>query len=319
MPSSNGMKTLAKLAKSVEDGNYYEAQQMYKTMLARYMAAKKYEEALDLVQSGAVMQLKHGQVTCGVELGVLLVETLVMAKVPVGGSSLERVKAVFHEFARESVRPPKASRDSQCTAEEKMAIKTRVDGCGTFVRAALKWSIDFGSSKRGAPELHDLIAEYIWEQSYEPDMGRASQHFIRGQHPEVFASALVECMTQCFSGEADLVIARGVLQYLGLGNLRDANRLWEETKKIMDAKDSIQYPDSPLMHFIKFLLLTLERDALPLFRMLRENYKASLERDPCFDEYLDEIGERFYGLRRKNGVQSMLGDLMKMFTGESGM
>lgn len=307
-------KTLAKLAKSVQNGNYYEAQQMYKTVHARYMAAKKYEEALELLQSGACVQLKHGQVTCGVELGVLLVETLVTAKVVYGSSSLDRIKAVFDEFPRER---PRHKNDSDITAEEKMAVKTRVDGCVTFVRAALKWSIDYGGPKRGAAELHDLIAEYIWEESYQPDIGRASQHFIRGRHPEVFAMALVDCMSQCFPGEADLVIARGVLQYLGLANLRDANRLWDETKKLVAEKKSVQYPDTPLMHFIRFLLLTLERDALPLFRMLRETYKASIERDPSFDEYLDEIGERFYGLRKKSGMQGMLGDLVKMFTGES--
>lgn len=32
-------------------------------ILCRYIAAQKYSEALDILQSGALVQLKHGQVT----------------------------------------------------------------------------------------------------------------------------------------------------------------------------------------------------------------------------------------------------------------
>lgn len=35
----------------------------FESSLCRYMAAKKYEEALELLQSGACVQLKHGQVS----------------------------------------------------------------------------------------------------------------------------------------------------------------------------------------------------------------------------------------------------------------
>lgn len=100
--------------------------------------------------------------------------------------------------------------------------------------------------------------------------------------------------------------------YLSLGNLRDANRLWDSVKQTLS--DNFQeLPDTPLLQFIKFLLLTLERDALPLFRMLKQEYKSSLDRDPSYDEYLNEIGERFYNLQRRNGMQGILGDFMKMF------
>ena len=38
------------------------------------------------------------------------------------------------------------------------------------------------------------------------------------------------------------------------------------------------------MNFLKFLLLTLERDALPLFEILKEKYKISLDRDSSFEK-----------------------------------
>lgn len=79
---------IEKMDKLVNDGNFYEAQQMYKTYSARYgensflvlyflrkywlfmilmcdyryAAAQRYSEALDILEAGALIQLNHGQV-----------------------------------------------------------------------------------------------------------------------------------------------------------------------------------------------------------------------------------------------------------------
>lgn len=309
-------KTLEKLEKSVHAGNYYEAQQMYKTVYARYMGAKKYTDAMDLLQSGASIQLRHGQVTCGVELGVLLIETFAKAQSKFEISYLDRIKSILNEFPRsvsEELEVQMES-DSQRTSEAYVESKTRVDGFSTLVKAAIKWCIDSGGPSRGPAELHDILAEYIWTQSPKMEMGKVSLHFVRGNHPETHAAALVDYIQKCGPEEADLVVARGVLLYLSSGNLRDANRLMYEVKHGLSNED---FPNTPLMHFIKYLLLTLERDALPLFRMLRENYKSSIGRDSLLDECLDAIAERFYNVHRRNGLQGMLGDILKMFASET--
>lgn len=107
----------------------------------------------------------------------------------------------------------------------------------------------------------------------------------------------------------------GLFRYLSLGNLRDANGLMDEVKKQMLSKE-LDFPQSELIQFINYLLLTLQRDALPLFNMLRQNYKSSIEREPIFHELLDEIAEKFYGVRRRNPLQGMFGDIFKMMGGE---
>ncbi|XP_019176652.1 PREDICTED: Golgi to ER traffic protein 4 homolog [Ipomoea nil] len=60
----------------------------------------------------------------------------------------------------------------------------------------------------------------------------------------------------------------------------------------------------------------LQRDAIPLFNKLRLVYKLSIEREPTFYELLDEIAEKFYGLRRQSPLQGMFGDIFKMMGGE---
>lgn len=317
-----------KLQKSVEAGNFYEAQQMYKSVHARYMAQKKYADAIDLVQSGACVQLRHKQATCGSELGIILVETFNTSDTQLNPESLGRLEAVYKSFPREEVggdrygasssdADGKVSDASSLSLEEvRASAKMRVDACTAFLKAAIRWSARHGGPPSGAPELHDMLAEYTWSQLPTKDLASTSKHFVHGSRPEVFAGALIDVMRECFPGEIDLVLTLGVLQYLALGNLRDANRLIDEVRRRSMSFSAPPIPDTPLMHFVKFLLLTLERDAVPLFRMLRNRYRPSIERDPTFNEYLDEVATRFYGLPKPGGMQGMLGDIMKMLSGD---
>eukprot|EP00252_Welwitschia_mirabilis_P013782 TRINITY_DN3035_c0_g1_i1.p1 TRINITY_DN3035_c0_g1~~TRINITY_DN3035_c0_g1_i1.p1 ORF type:complete len:316 (+),score=57.74 TRINITY_DN3035_c0_g1_i1:202-1149(+) len=302
-------KTLQKLERTVQEGNYYEAQQMYKSIHARYMAANKYTEALDLIQSGVTVQLRHGQVTCGAELALIFVDTLRRAKIKYGKETLDRITSIFNEFPCTTV-PHKISDDEDFEAlSDRLArAKTCVDGCSSFLKAAIKWSAENGGPKRGAPELHDMLAQYTWSQSTDWDIAKVSMHFVQGSQPKAFAAAL------CYPGEADVAIARGVLLYLSSGNLRDANVLMDALVDLSREKQ-IELPNTPLLQFITYLLLTLERDALPLFQMLRQNYKTSIDREPSFNELLDEIAERFYKVQRRTGLQSLLGGMFKMMEG----
>eukprot|EP00262_Sarcandra_glabra_P010167 TRINITY_DN250_c0_g1_i2.p1 TRINITY_DN250_c0_g1~~TRINITY_DN250_c0_g1_i2.p1 ORF type:complete len:285 (-),score=44.97 TRINITY_DN250_c0_g1_i2:132-986(-) len=266
-------ETIEKLEKTVNSGNYYMAQQMYKSISARYTSAQRYTEALDILQSGASIQLKHGQVTCGAELAVLFVETLVKGKFLYSQETLDRVRKIYLEFPQISVPLQLGDDDDMQKLSEALgAAKIRVEGCSSFLKSALKWSVEFGAPRNGSPELHDMLAEYIYSESPDLDMAKVSLHFVRGNHPEKFASTLVNFMGKCYPGEDDLAIARAVL--------------------------------------------ILERDALPLFKILRQKYKPSIDRESAFDELLDEIAEKFYGVRRRSGMQGMFGDFFKMMGGE---
>ncbi|XP_078435680.1 golgi-to-ER traffic-like protein isoform X1 [Wolffia australiana] len=304
---------ISKLEKTANAGNFYEAQQMYKSIAARYAAAERYGECLDILQSGASVQLKNGQVTCGAELGLLLVENLTKGKFPVNDENLDRIRKIYKDFPRIPVPQNFGENDDVEKLSETIgAAKARVESCSSFLKAALKWSADNGGQKGGSPELHLMLAEYTCSESPELDMAKVSLHLIRGNSPERFASTLVNFMDKCYPGEDDLAIARAVLLYLSRGNLRDANKLMDELRKQLRQRQ-LDFPRSDLMQFIVYLLQTLERDAVPLFRMLRQKYKSSIDRESSFDGFLDDIGEVFYGIKRRGGgLQGMFGDLFKM-------
>lgn len=59
-----------------------------------------------------------------------------------------------------------------------------------------------------------------------------------------------------YTGERDLFMARAVLQLCCLGNLRDANIF--RVTYLREMKSKRVDVDTPLAHFVEFLLLTLE-------------------------------------------------------------
>ncbi|WCJ19399.1 Protein GET4 [Euphorbia peplus] len=305
-------ENIEKLENVINGGNYYGAQQMYKSISARYSSAQRNSEALDLLHSGACLQLKNNQVICGSELAVLFVETLVKGKIPYDDDTLDRVRKIYELFPRVPLPQHVAEDDDvQLLSEALGAAKTRVESCSTFLKAATRWSAEFGDHKGGSPKLHAMLAEYIFSESPELDMTRISYHFVRSEDPEKFASTLVSFMGRCYPGEDDIAIARAILMFLAMGNLKDANSLMDEIKKQVEAA-KLELPMSDLIQFIIFLLPTLERDALPLFNMLKVNYKSSIDREPVFNELLDEIAEKFFGVPRRNPLQGMFGDIFKM-------
>ncbi|XP_048134889.1 protein GET4 isoform X2 [Rhodamnia argentea] len=266
-------ENIEKLEKVVSEGNFYGAQQMYKTVSARYIAAERYAEALDILESGACLQLQNGQITCGAELAALFVEALVKGNYACDDQTLDRVSNIYKKFPQMTIPEHLGDDDDvQQLAEALGAAKTRVECCSSFLKAALKWSSQFGPHRAGSPELHSMLAEYIYSESPEVDMAKVSFHFVRGNNPKKFASTLVNFMGKCYPSEDDLAIARGIL--------------------------------------------ILQRDALPLFNMLKASYKPSIDRDPAFHEFLDLIAERFYGVQRRNPLQGMFGDIFKMMGGE---
>uniref|UniRef100_M0ZQC6 Golgi to ER traffic protein 4 homolog n=2 Tax=Solanum TaxID=4107 RepID=M0ZQC6_SOLTU len=310
-------ENIDKLEKFVKEGNYYGAQQMYKSTSARYASAERYSDALNVLQSGACLQLDKAQITCGAELSLLFAETLAKSKVPYDEDTLDRVKKIFKKFPRLSVPQHLELADDddlQKLSEAIAAAKTRVEGCSSFLKAAIKWSAEFGAHRYGSPELHDMLADYMYSESPEVDIGKVSFHFVRGKNPKKFASALVNFMGKCYPGEDDLAIVRAILMYLSMGNLRDANKLMDEVKMEVELKN-LNFPSSELTQYVNYLLLTLQRDALPLFNMLRQTYKSSIDRESMFNELLDDIAEKFYGVRRRNPLEG-IGDFFKMMGGD---
>ena len=85
-------RVLSKLKNSIENNNYYEAHQMYRTLyfrfvdtacfielietMLRYIGQKKYEELQSMLFDGAVLLFSHDEVASGTDLAKLYIDTL---------------------------------------------------------------------------------------------------------------------------------------------------------------------------------------------------------------------------------------------------
>jgi len=67
---------------------------------------------------------------------------------------------------------------------------------------------------------------------------------------------------------------------------------------------------NPLLNFLWFLLLAIETSSsLSAFTVLCEKYKKFIDRDPQFIEYLDKIGQLFFGVPAPERPQGMFSGL----------
>ncbi|EFB16467.1 hypothetical protein PANDA_013407, partial [Ailuropoda melanoleuca] len=125
-------------------------------------------------------------------------------------------------------------------------------------------------------------------------------HFLHSADGEGCAHMLVEYSTsRGFRSEVDMFVAQAVLQFLCLKNKSSASVVFTTyTQKHPSIENGPPFVQ-PLLNFIWFLLLAVDGGKLTVFTVLCEQYQPSLRRDPMYNEYLDRIGQLFFGVPPK--------------------
>ncbi|CAG8614947.1 5815_t:CDS:2 [Paraglomus brasilianum] len=305
-------KILEKLRTSVNNGNYYEAHQMYRTVCRRYIKQEKHNSAIELLYSGGQLLLEHKQIGSGTDLSLYLVDAYKEAEIPVTEESRARITRLLSLLPNEP-------------------------GRRRFMDAAVQWSVKFSDSVVGDPELHHFIGEMLWkEKSYS----EAEPHFLAGlpASSRSYGNMLAEWASQDHPSKLGTYISRAVLQYLCLRNIRDARTSFDTFIEAVAEKDSsiksgtapyrptlasdpvqISLYTIPLLNFLQLLILTVQRDARDLFTKLRTKYSSSLAVEPSFDDLLNKIGEVFFDIKLQKPQQyNLLQDLMNSFLSPSG-
>lgn len=258
-------KVLANLRDKIKQGDYYQALQMFRAIAFRNASAGRHGEAQHLLFEGAkeLAQFGHYQSSC--DLAEMAVQSLVDNKVPETPALIDTITAIEGKFPA-------------------IAPKEQL----VFLQLAIRWTADNGPCEIGNSRLHDQYARRCRTLQM---FAAASVHFTQGDSVLEYASMLNERAAVVSPSERDLLLARAVLQYLAIGNLRDANAIFRTC-----SATSLYPAQSPLLHFVGFLLPTCERDAAPLFKLLRAKYAQSLQRDPGLAKFVNETGKVFFNL-----------------------
>lgn len=296
MSATRGTSRLqAKLDAALKNKNYYEAQQLYKTIYNRLLARNNAKEAAQVTFDGALQLLQASNATAATELATLHVHCL--ENEPPTREQTDKLKQIYLAFPQEELE----------NASE------------PFVKAVLKWFKKYASQASVVEmeaEMHDFFAERLFSCSNYP---AAQLHFILGKSPEKFAEMIVKWSQMGDPKEVDLFCARAVFLYLAQGGGRTpfAKRLYESCRKAMYEDQNREIP--PLMNFIRFLLAVIESGASsPQFSFLREKYAVTIARDPEFQLLLNRIGSRYFNQQPPGGMSGMggvVGNLMRSIFG----
>ncbi|GIY19314.1 golgi to ER traffic protein 4 homolog [Caerostris darwini] len=280
-------RVMKKLQTNIEIGQYYEAHQMYRTLYFRYLSQKKYEELINMLYEGSVLFFTHNQHNSGSDLAVLLINVLNESDADVTEEYIDKLGNLFSMMLPDS--PERTN----------------------FLTTALKWSSKFMSDciSFGHPRLHQSVALTLWkEKNYQ----QSRYHFIHSTDGQGCATMLIEYHSmKGYASEVDLFIAQTVLQYLCLKNKSTASTAFHTyTEKHPAVSSGFPYL-LPLLNFLQFLLQAIERQKLAYFRVLCEQYQPSLKRDPAYSEYVERIGQLFFGITPPPKQQGLFGNLLQ--------
>ncbi|KAM9125066.1 Golgi to ER traffic protein 4 homolog isoform 1-T1 [Pangshura tecta] len=324
-----------KLRASVEKGEYYEAHQMYRTLFFRYMSQGKHVEARELMYSGALLFFSHNQQNSAADLSMLVLESLEKSDAKVTDELLGATSIVCTVIDLSAALMDSGFLSSQCgdvciargsailskklcLSENLAKVFSLMDPNSpervAFVSRALKWSSG-GSGKLGHPKLHQLLAITLWkEQNY----CESRYHFLHSTDGEGCANMLVEySSSRGYRSEVDMFVAQAVLQFLCLKNKTSASVVFTTyTQKHPSIEKGPPFVQ-PLLNFIWFLLLAVDGGKLTVFTVLCEQYQPSLKRDPMYNEYLDRIGQLFFGVppKQTSSYGGLLGNLLNSLMG----
>ncbi|ORX63830.1 DUF410-domain-containing protein [Basidiobolus meristosporus CBS 931.73] len=290
-------KVILKLQKSVEEGNYYEAHQMYRTVCNRYVKQSKFDKAIELLTSGASTLLKHGQSGSGTDLILYLLEVYKLNQVQVSDETKARLIELLQQ------------------------VPSSEPGRKSLYSAAINWSAKFGDNPNGSPGLYHAIGAIL---AKEGSLQQAESYLLHGT--EESAKLLAEILVQWNEQEEFKSSGSSVVrEYLYLQNFRDAKIYLEEfTRKLLEKRPDLKgetvpflpRPDSqpidvltyklPLINFAQFLLLAAQRESTEVFFALRNQYGGELSR---VDKGYDQLGEMYFGIQQRR-PNNILQDLM---------
>lgn len=283
MPNSRG-SAAANCSRSVDEkinaGQYYDAQQMVKTLYRRLCARAEYLAAGQLCVDLAARFSSVGEYELAANLGQDLVSSLELRKEPPSDENLSQIEAITSGIP------------SNAAASQKYAL----------MHKALKWSSAFCSS--GHPRLHRIAALSHWADG---DFGKCQGHYVFCGDGPGLAKMVSEWRQKGYAIERDLFSLRVLLILLSLDDLTTARSFWDAVNRgeTLFENCKAECPE-PAVQFGTFLLAAAERRSIKFFRIVRGKYHLVIRRDRTFDKYLDEIEAKVFGSQaQKNGIGAL--------------
>ncbi|KAI5461260.1 hypothetical protein BGZ63DRAFT_385399 [Mariannaea sp. PMI_226] len=290
-----------RLRNKILECDYYEAQQQTRVAAKRYINKSQWPEAINILADVAESLLRAGQGGSGGDLCIMLVDVYNQAQLKPDSVSKGRLLNCLRLFDPEEPTRKK------------------------FVGDMIGWSAKLGEFPAGDPELHHVAGSLYAE---EHDTYEAERHLILGtkDSPEVLTKMEYTWYKEGQPHEAGLFAGRAVLPYLLVGNVRAANtcyRLFTSTlsedvptlgvQDVAASNGDIRvFPSLPLLNFLGFLLMAVQRATPELYKGLVSKYATQINEAENWGDALQMIGEMYFGIaqpRKSNPLMDMMSGL----------
>lgn len=253
--------------------------QLYRSRAIRLKNKHDLDSALKTLSEGCQCLLKNGYEAAGAELSEFFIDILMDSSKTVDMTIRTMINEIDSCFATGS--------------------PSRME----FLRGCVKWTISCSTRELGDPMMQTKLGECLWETKDKT----AIYHFTAGESPAALHMKIQEKYPTVEDTLArDRAITTGIVNFLALENLRDANELMYTYTKTCKEKG---FPvDSELLTFCSYILQTARRDAAPLFKQLVNVYASHLDYDDAVPGLLTgPIAIRLFGIKPKvNPMMSML-------------
>ena len=135
------------MGSSIAEGNYYEAHQQFRVIVARYLKSSDYKSAADVLSNGALLLLNAGQGGSGGDLAMMLLnDVYIKGEYECNKENKDRLLEVLHAFPKTE---PTRKR---------------------FVQEMINWSGKHGEIERGDPRAAPRSWQDVRSRSVRTDL-----------------------------------------------------------------------------------------------------------------------------------------------------
>lgn len=296
-------RTLARFNQRIASKQFYEAHQTLRTIANRYIKARQFQDAQDLLAQGASELATNGESASAADLLLYLIQTYQESGIDVDSAQGAAAKSQLAQV---------------------VALMPDGDAAVSDVaKLATAWVLK--TSRFGDPKLHHLFGQKMLRAVVPsaPDaysrFALAEMHLILGtfESVPVYVDYLWEWYLASGSTDCGVFLARAVFNYLYLKNvkfaqaavLRFASKLGDDVQTIEGIAISDKHP---VFSLLALLVATVSKeDSREKFLTWHTHNKPLLAEHELVSP-ADYVGQLYYGLTLGNpqGNNNMLANLM---------
>jgi len=322
----------------------YEALQLAQSQVRKCVKNVDGQGAFDMAANVIIKLLdsKGRYIGMASQLSTQMVDALMETHTQVNDHILDTIGKIDRSFTNALMQEQKvvvnnatqASAAANSNQEDPKEVYERLKRLHVaFLRKVIKYTDSLGTQRFGDVAIHALMAQCCWDSK---EYAEAALHFCLAEQPQELATLLMTTpdlppnppkAPALPAAERDALLTRGVIYFLALENMRDANVLLRKFVALDEGRDLDKLARSFLDKTNKFqthvtfcssLLRICETEAAPLFQWLLRAFSKELSRFPDLQPYTTKIGRIYFQIEPPPSMMSMMENMMGMMGGGGG-